>query len=133
MKTDTKRTGTKDATAALAEINAQLEALNQQRIGLAQPLKDRYAEMRGELLTLETEIRSLDESWKPASLRPKADEKIAEVITANGGPMTVESIIQAVGSVFSPWKIKNTLKKRSSGPKAIFVLADGKYALKAAA
>ena len=54
MKNDTKNTGTKNATAQLAEINAQLEALNQQRIGLAQPLKDRYVEMRGELLVLET-------------------------------------------------------------------------------
>jgi len=51
MKTDTRnKTGNgNNATAALAKINAQIEALNQQRIGLAQPLKERYAEMRGEL------------------------------------------------------------------------------------
>jgi hypothetical protein len=98
--TDTKKTGAKDATAALAEINAQLEALNQQRIGLAQPLKDRYLEMRGEFSTLETEIRSLDSNWKPVSLRPKADEKIVEVITAHGSPMTIEEIGQAVNGHF---------------------------------
>jgi hypothetical protein len=133
MKTDTKtKTGTKDATAALAEINAQLEVLNQQRIGLAQTLKDRYAEMRGELVTLETEIRSLDANWKPASLRPKAEEKIAEVITAHGSPMTIEEISQAVNGAFSSWKLKATLKKKSSGPKAVFSVNDGKYALKSA-
>jgi hypothetical protein len=132
MKTDTKRTGTKDATAALAEINAQLEALNQQRIGLAQPLKDRYTEMRGELVVLETEIRSLDANWKPVSLRPKAEEKIAEVIKASGQAMTVEAIIEAVSNLFSAWKIKNVLKKRSTGAKAVFAVNDGKYSLKAA-
>jgi len=132
MKNDTKNTGTKNATAQLAEINAQLEALNQQRIGLAQPLKDSYVEMRGELVTLETEIRSLDANWKPASLRPKAEEKITEVITAHGSPMTIEEISQAVNGAFSSWKTKSVLKKRSTGPKAIFVLADGKYSLKSA-
>ena len=132
MKNDTKKTGTKDATAALAEINAQLEALNQQRIGLAQPLKDRYSEMRGELVALETEIRSLDGNWKPASLRPKPEEKIAEIITAHGSPMTIEEIGQAVNGAFSSWKLKATLRKKSTGPKSIFTLADGKYSLKSA-
>jgi len=37
------------AQAALAEINAKIAELQQQRIGLAQPLKDRYSEMRTEL------------------------------------------------------------------------------------
>ena len=48
MKNDTKKTGTgtKTATAALAEINAEIEALNQKRIALAEPLKARYAELR---------------------------------------------------------------------------------------
>jgi hypothetical protein len=132
MKTDMKRTGTKDATVALAEITAQIEALNQQRIGLAQPLKDRYTEMGGELVALETEIRSLDANWKPTSLRPKAEEKIAEVITTHGSPMTIEEIGQAVNGAFSAWKLKNVLKKKSTGPKAIFSLADGKYSLKSA-
>jgi hypothetical protein len=132
MKNDIKKTGTKTATAALAEINAEIEALNQKRIGLAEPLKSRHAELRGELLEVETEIRGLDPTWKPASLRPKADDKIMEILTANGQPMTAEAIVQAVGSVFSPWKIKTVLKKRSTGPKAIFTLVDGnKYAVKA--
>ena len=46
--------------------------------------------------------------------------------------MTVEQIIAAVGSAFSPWKVKNILKKKSTGAKAIFTLADGKYSLKTA-
>lgn len=133
MKTDSKKTGTKNATAALADINAQIEELKQQRIGLAEPLKGRYAELRTELLETETQIQELDPSWKPASLRPKADDKIVEVISANGSPMTQEQIVQAVGSAFSPWKVKTILKKRSTGPKAVFTVNDGRYSLKAAA
>jgi hypothetical protein len=132
MKNDTKKTGNghKTATAQLAEINAEIEALNQKRIGLAEPLKARHIELTGELLALEIEVKELDPTWKPASLRPKADDKIMEVITANGQPMTAEAIVQAVGSVFSPWKIKNVLKKRSTGPKAVLMLNDGKYGVK---
>jgi len=47
--------------------------------------------------------------------------------------MAVDEIIQAVGNVFTPWKVKNTLKKKSTGAKAVFTLADGKYTVKAAA
>ena len=119
-----------NATAALAKINAQIEALQQQRVGLAQPLKDRYAELRGELLTLETEVRELDPSWKPEPLKPKAETKIMEILSAKGQPMTPEEIIAAVGDAYTPRKIKNVLKKRSTGPKAVFTLADGKYAVK---
>ena len=130
MKND-KKTGN-NATAALADINAQIEALKQQRIGLSEPLKARYTELSGELLTLEAEVRELDPTWKPASLRPKVDDKITDILTTNGQPMTVESIIEAVGSLFSPWKIKSVLKKRSTGAKATLSLLDGKYSLKAA-
>jgi hypothetical protein len=38
----------------------------------------------------------------------------------------------AVNGAFSSWKLKATLKKKSTGPKAIFSLADGKYSLKSA-
>jgi hypothetical protein len=132
MKNDIKKTGTKTATAALAEINAQIEELKQQRIGLSGPLKIRYAELRKELADMATEISSLDSNWRPEPMKPKAESKIAEVITAHGSPMTADEIVQAVGSVFSPWKIKNVLKKRSTGAKAIFTLVDGnKYAVKA--
>jgi len=130
MKND-KKTGTKTATAQLAELNAQIEQLHQQKTALAEPMKQRHSELCSELLEVETEIRELDPSWKPASLRPKADDKITEILTTNGSPMTVESIIEAVGSLFSPWKIKNVLKKKSTGAKAVFTLADGKYSLKA--
>jgi hypothetical protein len=134
MKNDTKKTGNgnKTATAALADINSQIEALKQQRIGLAEPLKARYLELVGELQAVETEARELDPTWKPANLRPKADDKITEVLKANGQPMSAEEIVAAVGGVFSPWKTKNTLKKKSTGPKAVFTFADGKYAVKAA-
>ncbi len=131
MKND-KTTGTKNATAALQQINAEIEALNQKRKGLAEPLKARHTELTGELLALESEVKELDPTWKPASLRPKVDDKITEILTTNGQPMTVESIIEAVGNVFSPWKIKSVLKKRSMGAKATFNLADGKYSLKVA-
>ena len=131
MKNDIKNTGTKTATAALADINAQIEVLKQQRIGLAEPLKARHTELMGELLAVETEVKDLDSTWKPVSLRPKAEDKITQILKAKGEPMAVEAIIEAVGNVFSPWKIKSVLKKRSTGAKAIFILADGKYTLKA--
>ncbi len=132
MKTDTKNKN-KNATAALADINAQIEALNQKRIGLAEPLKARYAELRTELADMETEIRQLDPVWKPEPTKPKAETTIAEILTAHGSPMAAEEIIQAVGNVFTPWKVKNTLKKKSTGAKAVFTFADGKYTVKATA
>lgn len=135
MKTEAKtKTGneTKNAQAALSEINAQIQALSQQRVALAQPLKDRYTEMRGELVALETEIRSLDGAWKPEPMKAKAETKIAEILNANGQPMSVEEIVKVVGGMFTPWKIKGVLKKRSTGAKAVFTLVDGKYAVKSA-
>lgn len=124
-----KNTGTKTATAQLADLNSQIEALKQQKTTLAEPLKARHGELRSELLQVETEIQELDPSWKPAG-RAKAEDKITEIITAHGSPMTLEEIGQAVNGAFSSWKLKTTLKKKSSGPKSIFVLTDGKYALK---
>lgn len=132
MKNTSKQKTGNNAAATLANINAQIESLKQQRIGLAQPLKDRYAEIRGELLTMETQIRELDPSWKSVPLKPKAETKIAEILTAKG-PLMVEEIVAAVGDVFTPWKVKNTLKKKSTGAKAVFTLADGKYAVRATA
>ena len=130
MKND-KKTGN-NATTALADINAQIEALKQQRIGLSEPLKARYTELRTELSGMESEIRSLDSNWRPDPMKPKAETKIAEVITAHGSPMTADEIVAAVSGVFNSWKTKSVLKKRSTGPKAVFTLADGKYGLKAA-
>jgi hypothetical protein len=133
MKNDTKKTGNghKNAQSALADINNRIAELQQQRVALAEPLKGRHNELRGELLALETEIRNLDGNWKPASLRPRADDKIMEVLTVHDSPMTAEEIIQAVGNAFSPWKVKNTLKKRSTGSKAVFTVNDGRYSVKA--
>ena len=96
-------------------------------------MKLHYAELRKQLAETETQIRDLDPSWKPAPLKPKADAKITEILTANERPMTAEEIIQAVGGVFSPWKVKSTLKKKSTGAKAIFAVNDGRYSVKAAA
>lgn len=132
MKNTSKKTGNNNAAATLANINAQIESLKQQRIGLAQPLKDRYAEIRGELLTMESQIRELDPSWKSAPLKPKAETTIAEILTAKG-PLTVEEIVAAVGDVFTPWKVKNTLKKKSTGAKAVFALNDGRYSVRVSA
>jgi hypothetical protein len=41
----------------------------------------------------EAQIKDLDPSWKPASLRPKADAKIREVLTAWGEPTTVDEVM----------------------------------------
>ena len=133
MKNNTQnKTGNRNtAQATLAEINAKIAELNQRRIGLAEPLKNRYAELLGELNETARQIKELDGTWKPASLKPKADTKIAEIITAHGKPMTAEEIIQAVGDVFTPWKVKNTLKKKSTGAKATLIVNDGKFAVKA--
>ena len=66
MKNDTKKTGTgnKNAQSALADINAQIEALKFQKTSLAEPMKQRYAELRKELCRL---MRMVQES--PATLR----------------------------------------------------------------
>ena len=86
MKNNTQnKTGNRNtAQATLAEINAKIAELNQRRIGLAEPLKNRYAELLGELNETGRQIKELDETWKPASLKPKADDKIREIITAHG-------------------------------------------------
>jgi hypothetical protein len=124
MKNASKqKAGNNNAAATLANINDQIEALKQQRIGLAEPLKNRYAELRTELLDTETQIRELDPLWKSASLRVKADDKIREVIEANGGSMTEPEITAAIGDTFTKWKLRTTLKKRFA------VDADGKYSV----
>lgn len=110
-----------NATAALAEINAQIEALKQQRVGLAEPLKLRFTDLRAELTGLETQIRELDSTWRPT---PKVDDKIAELIAANG-PMTEAEIIAAVAGSVTKWKVRQTLKKKFSAD------AGGKYSVKA--
>ena len=102
MKNEAKSksgTETKTATVALAEINAQIEALKIQKSSLAEPLKAKYVETRRELSAMETEIRSLDGNWRPEPMKPKAESKIAEVITAHGspiGPATITSRRRAV-------------------------------------
>jgi uncharacterized protein YukE len=126
MKTGTRnKTGNRNtAQAALADINAKIVELQQQRIGLAQPLKDRYAELRGELAETEKQIRDLDPTWKPAPLKPKAQDKIREIIVANGRPMTETEIFAAVGDLFTKYKVRQTLKKRFTVDPA------GKYSAK---
>ena len=131
--TKNKTTGINNAQSALAELNAQIAELQSRRVTLAEPLKVRYAELRTEMTNMETEIRSLDSNWRPEPMKPKAETKIAEVISAHGSPMTADEIVAAVGELFTPWKVKSTLKKKSSGAKSVFTLADGKYMVKAAA
>ena len=133
--TSSKNNGTANKTpqSALAEINARIAELQQQRVGLAEPLKNRYAEMLKEVTAMATQIRELDPAWRPQPLRPRADTKIMEILTASERPMTVDEIQAAVGNGFSKWKVKNTLKKRSIGPRAMFAVNDGRYSVKAAA
>ena len=121
----TSKPKTENAQATLDEINSQIQTLIQKRIGLAQPLKDRYAELRAELHGVETKIRELDATWKPSPLKPKAEDKIKEVIAANGGPMSEAEIVKAVGDQFTKWKVKQTLKKKFVADK------DGKFSVKA--
>jgi hypothetical protein len=131
MKNDIKKTGSgKNAQSALADINAQIEALKLQKTTLAEPMKQTYAGLRTELLAMESEIRDLDPTWKPEPMKAKAETKITEILTAHGSPMSVEEIVTAVDGLFTPWKVKTTLKKKSTGAKAVFTLADGKYAVK---
>jgi len=126
-------TGNKNAQSALAEINAQIEALTKQRVTLAEPLKVRYAELRAEVVQMASQIAELDPTWKPEPMKPKAETRITEILSANRQPMDVDAIIAAVGDAFTPWKVKNTLKKRSQGAKAVFTFTDGKYVVRAVA
>jgi len=75
----------------------------------------------------------LDPSWKPSSLRPKADAKIVEILTARERPMTVDEIVKELRGLFSSWKVRSTFKKKSVGPKAVFAVNDGRYSVKVAA
>jgi hypothetical protein len=124
--------GNKNAQSALAEINAKILELQQQRVNLAAPLKEAYTKMRNDLSGLEGEIKGLDPEWRPHPLKPKAETRITEVISAKG-PLTAEEIIKELAGTFTNWKTKSVLKKRSAGPKAIFAVNDGRYSLKAAA
>ena len=129
--TDTKSKNGSKAQVALAELNEKIQSLQQQRAGLSEPLKLRFGELRSELLELENQILEFDPAWKSAPLKPKADDKIREILTANGGPMTEADILTAIGNTLTKWKVKNVLRKRSTGPKAVFTLVDGKYSVKA--
>src|SRR6516162_8390432 len=134
MKNTSKTMGTenKQVAVTLAKINEQIATLQTKRAGLAEPLKLHYADLRTQLAETETQIRELDPAWKPASLKPKAEARIVEILTANEEPMTADEIVKAVGSVFTPWKVKNTLKKKSMGAKAVFAVNDGRYSVKVA-
>jgi uncharacterized coiled-coil DUF342 family protein len=124
MKTDTKNQSPNKNQATLAELNAKIVELQQRRTSLAQPLKDRYAELRVELADTEREIRELDEKWKPEPLKPRAEAKIREILEANGKPMTEPEIVAAVGTLFTKHKVTQTLKKKFTAD------ADGKYSVK---
>ena len=99
MKNDTKnKTGNgSKAQVALADLNEQIQSLQQQRAGLSEPLKQRFGELRSELMELENQILEFDPSWKSAPLKPKAETKIAEAISAHGSPMTADEIVQEIG------------------------------------
>jgi hypothetical protein len=132
MKNTSKTNGTENKQVAvkLAKIDEQIATLQQQRAGLSEPLKLHYAELRKQLAETETQIRDLDPAWKPEPLKPKAVAKIVEILTAHGA-LTAEEIIKKVGDLFTPWKVKNTLKKKSQGSKAVFAVdRAGKYSVK---
>ena len=126
MKTETRnKTGNgNNATVALAKINAKIAELQNQRIGLAQPLIEKHSQMRAELTQIEMQIRDLNPTWRPTPSKPRAEEKIREIISANGDPMTEAEILKAVGSMFTKYKVRQTLKKRFA------VDAAGKFSVK---
>ena len=135
MKNTSKTNGTenKQVAVTLAKINEQIATLQQQRAGLSEPLKLHYAELRKQLADTETQIRDLDGDWKPEPMKAKAVTEITEILTAHGAPMTEAEILKEIGSIFTSWKTRNTLKKKSQGAKAVFAVNDGKYTVKAAA
>ena len=127
MNNTSKTIGTENKQVAvkLAKINDQIATLQQQRAGLSEPLKLHYAELRKQLAETETQIHDLDLSWKAEPLKPKAVAKITEILTAHVAPMTEAEILKAVGDLFTPWKTRNTLKKKSQGAKAVFAVIVG--------
>ena len=135
MNKTSKTNGTENKQVAvkLAKINEQIATLQQQRAGLSEPLKLHYAELRKQLADTEAQICDLDPTWKPEPLKPRAVDKIREIITANGTPMTEAEILKAVGDLFTPWKTRNTLAKKSQGAKAVFTVNKGKYTVRAVA
>jgi len=113
------------AQVELANINAQIQSLNLKRVALAQPLKLQYATLRNDLTALAGQIVELDPEWKQPPMKPKAEDKIREVLAAHGSPMTEPEILKEIGSVFSKWKIRTTLKKRFN------VDSGGRFSVKA--
>ena len=126
MKNTSKTNGTENKQVAvkLAKINEQIATLQQQRAGLSEPLKLHYAELRKQLADTETQIRDLDATWKPAPLKPKAQDKIREIVAANGGPMTETEIFAATKDLFTKYKVRQSLKKHFTADAA------GKYSPK---
>ena len=94
MKNTSKTMGTenKQVAVTLAKINEQIATLQTKRAGLAEPLKLHYADLRTQLAETETQLRELDPAWKPASLKPKAEARIVEILTANEEPMTADEM-----------------------------------------
>lgn len=133
MKTESKnKTGNRNsAQATLAQINAQIAELQSRRVTLAEPLKIRYTEMAQELGQMAGQIRELDSTWRPAPLKPRAVDKIREIVAANVAPMAEADILKAVDGAFTTWQTRNILKRKSQGPKAVFAVKDGKYTVKA--
>lgn len=102
------------AQSELANINAQIQSLNQKRVALAEPLKLQFASLRNDLTALAGQIVELDPNWKQPPMKPKAEDKIREVLAAHGSPLTESEILKEVGSMFTKWKVRTTLKKRFS-------------------
>jgi hypothetical protein len=126
MKHTSKTNGTenKQVAVTLAKLNEQIATLQQQRAGLSEPLKIHFSELRKQLADTETQIRDLDPAWKPAPLKPKAQDKIKELVAANGGPLTETEIFKAVAGLFTKYKVRQTLKKHFTADAA------GKYSPK---
>ena len=82
-------------------------------------MKQRYTELKGELLYAGSHRQGIGPHWKPEPMKPKAEIRIAEVIAAKGHPIAADEMTKELAGTFNGWKIKNTLKKRNTGPKAL--------------
>ena len=135
MNKTSKTNGTENKQVAvkLAKINEQIATLQQQRGGPLRAVETTLRRIAEAVGRYRNSNRDLDPAWKPAPLKPRAVDKIREIIVANGAPMGEAEILKAVGKMFTPWKTRNTLKKKSQGAKAVFAVNSGKYAVKAAA
>ena len=121
----------------LEEIQAQMTRLETARrkaiSAQLQPMKDRYGNLKEELVILGDQIKSADPSWSDIPRRP--DLLLSDTMRekSNNLPATPETIYAWVQDDprLTMERVKSMLIKGSQGLRNRFVsTTDGKYALK---